>query len=110
VATETTLSHIIQAELEEHDALDGDASIYRRLWSAVLLQAIRDWAACARKEGGDANAKTPFSRHHLYHWFVSTSFAPKSFRWICSVLDLEADEVRKTIFDNPHVLTGSRKS
>lgn len=53
-----------------------DMSGYRRLWAAVVYQAIRDMES--------------FSERRLaMDWINSKSNRPQSMRWICDMLDLD---------------------
>lgn len=53
-----------------------DEAPYRRLWAAVVYQAIRDMES--------------FSERRLaMDWIHSKSTKPQSMRWICDMLDLD---------------------
>lgn len=99
----------VQLEMGEVGAMDGDASIYRRLWSAVLLQAVRDLSATIRQDDAPT-VNMPFSGDRLHRWFASEQVTPGSFEWICMVLDMDAGSIRNKLLTDPHVLTGTRKT
>jgi hypothetical protein len=61
-----------------------------RLWTAVLLQAIRDVG------GFDIVADENHRAARL--WFLSDNHAPGSYRWICDVLNLPPDYLRHRLF------------
>lgn len=60
--------------------VDDQAERCRALWMAVLHGALRD----SMSDGYRAGARA---------WFGSAEIVPCSFRWICVVLDLDADAV-----------------
>lgn len=53
----------------------------RQLWSAVLMQALKDYAGA-----GD--------RGEVERWLASNWYAPGSFRWVCDVLGMNPGGVR----------------
>ena len=55
----------------------------KKLWSAVLKQAIKDAQEIYSIYAGDARA-----------WFCSKNQGTGSFIWICMMLDLDPDEFR----------------
>ena len=61
---------------------------YKRLWAAVLKQAIRD----ARRElPPHGNVSSHMNAASAKAWFESDSQDIGSFLWICAVLDVEPD-------------------
>ena len=72
---------------------ESTESACKRLWYAVLQQAIKDsrW---------DANAK---------EWFFSKDQEPGSFLWICIILDLSPEFIQTllpTRYNNEAIFTG----
>lgn len=68
---------------------------YRALWAGVLEQAIRDW----REPEKLSNHQTDYAVRSLaLHWFFSDRQTIGSFRFVCEVLDLDCDSVRRRIF------------
>jgi len=55
----------------------------KRLWSAVLEQALTD-------AQGNYNSL----REEARKWFLSENYGAASFLWICDVLDLDPDFLR----------------
>ena len=56
---------------------------YKRLWFAVLEQALTD-----------AKGKHYSYREEAREWFLSEKYETASFLWICDVLDLDPDSFR----------------
>lgn len=82
----------IEADLDSSQASDSEYMRYRRLWAAVLLQAIRDFRSVqtgARESG--------FNASRLRGWFESRSTDVRTFGWICLMLDLNPDAMREQI-------------
>jgi hypothetical protein len=69
----------------------------RRLWAAVIIQAIYDLDAAA-------TGVRDFARR----WFLSDNYKFGSFRWICDQLDLSASAVRRHILDRKMQPAGRR--
>jgi len=62
----------------------------RRLWLAVLVQAINDLA--------HTDERQRLRRHFTRLWFISGNHNPGSFHWICDHLDLDASWFRRRLF------------
>src|SRR2546427_8430837 len=62
----------------------------RRLWLAVLVQAINDFA--------HTDERQRLRRHFTRLWFISGNHDPGSFRWICDHLDLDPSWFRRRLF------------
>ena len=60
----------------------------KKLWSAVLEQAVSD-------AQGDCNSE----RKEARKWFLSENCGTASFLWICKILDLEPDLFRNAYRD-----------
>ena len=58
---------------------------YRELWAAVLKQAIED----AQKYIGS------FAMEKAHQWFKNESDEVGSFLWICSILDLAPESIKR---------------
>ena len=74
----------------------------RRLWSAVLGQAIEDLT----------DTRTPPGFLNLTRiWFASDNHGPASFLWICDQLEFDAPMIRRRLIDmtqaTPHHLVHS---
>ena len=54
----------------------ADITEYRRLWAAVVFQAIRDM-------------ESEVTRRPAIDWLYSERTGPQSMRWICDMLDLD---------------------
>jgi len=102
---------MIQAEYEPNEIRDGDIAAYRKLWAAVLLQAIRDWEAVERVEHrGESDTRYgQFPVKHLRTWFKSDAIHPGSFAWVCMAVGMNPERVRGKIFENPLALVGRRE-
>src|SRR2546426_10795076 len=62
----------------------------RRLWLAVLVQAINDLA--------HTDERQRLRRHFTRLWFISGNYDPGSFHWICDHLDLDPSWLRRRLF------------
>jgi hypothetical protein len=62
----------------------------RRLLGAVLERAMRD---ANGPLGTGSTACTPREQERARDWFRDASVEPMSFRWLCMVLDLDAEAV-----------------
>jgi hypothetical protein len=65
----------------------------RRLWAAVLEQAIKD----ARDETTKRRRFERADGQTAQHWFLSENGGIGSFLWICEMLDLEPRFVRTLV-------------
>jgi hypothetical protein len=63
----------------------------RRLWLAVLVQAINE---LTNTDGHESQRLRYFT--HL--WFVSDNHKPASFLWICDELELDPSWLRRRVF------------
>jgi hypothetical protein len=66
----------------------------RRLWAAVLRQAIQDYA-CAKQ--GMASQFEEILHRDPVKWFESDSDEPQSFIWMCEVLNIDCRKVRQVV-------------
>jgi hypothetical protein len=57
-----------------------DPTGYRRIWAAVVYQAIRDM-------------ESEMTRRPAIDWLYSDKKGPQSMRWICDMLDLDYDKL-----------------
>lgn len=84
----------------------SDISSYRRLWCAVIIQAIADieiecrerWMANKQREKEKRSTRevvTQFPPAPASRWMDSDEIAPHTFLWICDVCDLDAHKIRK---------------
>ena len=69
----------------------------RRLWVAVIEGAVTD----LRLEGRVQPKVTPNGAHPAMEraWFLSPTTRPGSFLWVCRLLDLEPDYLRRGILE-----------
>ena len=67
---------------------------YRKLWAAVLEQALKDMQVDVRSRKG--NVRSLLSEG-ARAWFCSESEDIGSFLWTCSILDLEPNFVRSLV-------------
>jgi hypothetical protein len=103
------MSHIdIPTEIESHLG-DSQALRARRLWGAVLLQAVRDYDIVRRGAVPSPGSAYWFSEYKLRQWFMSHDQRVRSFEWICSLLDLNPDSIRNKLETNSQLLQGVRK-
>ena len=65
----------------------------RRLWGAVLIQAIKDLAGFST----DDEQERRRLQHYAALWFASDSQDPGSFIWICDGLRLSPSWIRRRI-------------
>lgn len=95
----------------EVDDVEGDSQTFRcrRLWAAVLLQAVRDYGSVQRDKVPPPGSAYGFSAYKLQQWFTSSSRDVKSFEWICELLDINPDVMRDKLEVNSQVITGVRK-
>lgn len=62
------------------------------LWMAVMDRAVRDLIALERYRRDPAVMEDPVFRYDyrtLRKWFHSSSMEPGSFRWICSLVNID---------------------
>ena len=64
-----------------------DHKVYQNLWSAVLKQAIKD----VSKYNGE------FFVERTLSWFEDESEEVGSFRWICSILNLNPESIKRIV-------------
>ncbi len=69
----------------------------RKLWAAVLEQAIKD----ARDETSKTLRVERADGQTAQHWFHSENDGIGSFLWICEMLDLEPRFVRTLVHSGP---------
>jgi hypothetical protein len=95
----------------EIESAEGDSQTFRcrRLWAAVLLQAVRDYGSVKRDKVPAPGSAYGFNPVRLQSWFLSTSREVKSFEWICELLDIDPDVMRIKLEVNSQVITGVRK-
>jgi hypothetical protein len=68
------------------------------LWSRVLLQAIWDVAGIKLKL---PKSEVPRLQRTTRAWFSSISDSPGSFIWVCHILSLDPNAVRKRVLTKP---------
>jgi hypothetical protein len=68
------------------------------LWSRVLLQAIWDVAGIKLKL---PKSEVPRLQRTTRAWFSSVSDSPGSFIWICHILSLDPNAVRRRVLTKP---------
>ncbi len=64
------------------------------LWMAVMDRAVRDLVALEKYRKDSAVMDDPVFRYDyrtLKKWFHSSSMEPGSFRWICSLVNIDPD-------------------
>ena len=66
----------------------------RRLWTAVLLQAVCDIAGVNMRVHPRERAKL---QHFARLWFDSDNYEVSSFRWICDELGLSPSYLRRRL-------------
>lgn len=66
----------------------------RRLLGAVLGRAVEDATGPARRS---STACSPGEREGARAWLTSPRIEPMSFRWLCLMLDLDADAILKQL-------------
>jgi len=74
------ISHLAKRP-SDVDGPSIDDSGYRRLWSAVLWQAIKD-------------AENADGRGAAFHWIFSRRDDVGSMRWICDMLDFDYNKLQ----------------
>lgn len=62
-----------------------------RLWAAVLERGLTDWRESRTIESAAARLRVA----ELATWLGTARHAPGTFLWICDVLGLEPDAVRR---------------
>jgi hypothetical protein len=104
----------MSAHFEVHTEIDspaGDSQTLRarRLWGAVLLQAVRDYDMVQRGKVPSPGGAYGFNEYRLLRWFESRDTSVRSFEWICFMLDLNPASIRKCLATNSHLAQGVRK-
>jgi hypothetical protein len=70
--------------------------VERHLWTAVLVQAIRDL-------NGNDTPKQRYDRSQLRDdtrlWFESDNIETGSFRWICDQLEIDALQLQRRVLE-----------
>lgn len=66
----------------------------RRLLSAVLGRAVVDATGPVRRS---STACSPSDREGARSWLTSSCVEPMSFRWLCLMLDLDADAILRRV-------------
>lgn len=106
-----------QLDLTElfHAPYPDNVRPYIRLWSSVLYQGLKD----AAKYMARAGARGTVSRRRVsgvtseqasaFDWMWSDNQKPPSFAWICGVLDVEPETVRKYFYANWRNLVKQQK-
>lgn len=64
----------------------------RRLWAAVLDHA---WTTVSLRRGSDEE------RRHLREWVQAERTTPGAFAWICALLELDPDPLRRRFLHPP---------
>ena len=79
---------------------------YKKLWAAVLDQAIKD-------AGGSVEHRKEYARHlimeNAHAWFLSEDQGIGSFCWICSILEIEPEYARVLLESTGRIQMGSLK-
>jgi hypothetical protein len=68
------------------------------LWSRVLLQAIWDVAGIKLKL---PKSEVPRLQRTTRAWFLSVTDSPGSFIWVCHILSLDPNAVRRRVLTKP---------
>jgi hypothetical protein len=66
----------------------------RRLWAAVLIQAVKDLSGYALVDSSRDRTRVQYQARH---WFSSNNCDVGSFRWICDELELEPSWIRRRL-------------
>ncbi len=76
-----------------------------KLWFAVLAQAFRDYYGDIPSEGPSRYRKVQvnYCRRTARAWFLSDSPSMGSFRWIAELFELDAQAVRKRLFNGARI-------
>lgn len=90
-----------------------DVESERQLWAAALLNALRD--SIGRGLVNDGKVAKTLSERDAKEWFASNAYYVGSFKWICELLELEPDNIRRKIeneelanMDCKNWMTGTR--
>jgi hypothetical protein len=103
---------MITADVDETASIDSEAVGFKRLWAAVLGQAIRDYGVVDKVEhqGLHDAQYSLVNAPNLKKWLASGEVHVGSFAWICLYLDLDEKETRLAIYDSPGIMTKLRKA
>ncbi|WP_299158651.1 hypothetical protein [Accumulibacter sp.] len=82
----------------------------KRLWIAVLHQAIEDAKGYTRSAENPASSVEGLQREALIWIFYDRSGAGNSFRAICDLLDIDADQARQHLRRVPAIRRGLRRA
>jgi hypothetical protein len=95
--SQPSLNTQLDTEYEEGDSQELRC---RRLLAAIMVQAVEDWKAMSARSrsGRRAAHSTKFDEAQLRKWFASELVGVRSFVWLCRVLDLEPDAVRRKLY------------
>ena len=82
----------------------------KRLWIAVLHQAVEDAKGNTRSAGKSASSVEGLQRDALIWIFHDQSRAGNSFHTICGLLDLDPDQARQRLRRVPAIRRGLRRA
>lgn len=77
--------------------LDWDTEQSKRLWAAVIVQAMKDIMNIGDSFSAGSDCKA-LNRQYAANWMRSESEAPTSFIWCCHATGINADKLRAFIF------------
>jgi len=73
--------------------LDWDTEKSTRLWTAVIVQAMKDIMNIGDSCGGGSDQKA-LNRQYAANWMRSESEEPTSFKWCCNTTGINAAKLR----------------
>ncbi|MDR2880873.1 MAG: hypothetical protein LBV29_03090 [Azoarcus sp.] len=85
------------AAAHQQAANDPGITPYKRLFAAKLVQHVKDYRQHRHKR------RAPPEFHDAKTWLTSTDAEPATFNWTCSILDIDPEQARKTIFTEPEI-------
>jgi hypothetical protein len=79
-------------------SISNNFGAYGQLWLGVLQQAVADFEAGLNVERDSKGAKALLDEHRrAARWFASHNDGVGSFKWICSIFDMNPEQARKQI-------------
>ncbi|MBF0108721.1 MAG: hypothetical protein HQL76_06060 [Magnetococcales bacterium] len=85
---------------EMDPVLISDNSEYspeKSLWTSVLLQAVREAVKPPKYDGHSSLFESQMNMKRAREWFFASENHVGSFEWICMILNLDTERVRRTV-------------
>jgi hypothetical protein len=82
------------------ELLNSYENKWKKIWSMAFINALQDWygRACVNHGNGDRNRRSRLEHKTLAReWFASDEIHVGSFRYVCEVLDMDHEAIRKEL-------------